>query len=496
MLVPFLVLAVRLAAHRGHVFQSGDFALMDLEVHRAARWQQLLGPYDRFGWHHPGPLYLYLISFVERVVGQAHAPQAEALTATLVNGASLAGTIVAAERVVGRRRLPVVAAAGAALVVAIGPQAIFNAWNPYVVVLPLVLLSVLAVAASRGSLGALGAMAVVGTFAVQTDVGCLPLVVVLSGGAVVTCVLARRGLRGRPGGLPGGPILMVAVAALAWVPVLYQQVTGSPANLSSLASFFLHHRSHAGVVAGLRTAGLDAGSAVGLPADMLPSSGIGGILELAVALVGFAALAVVAARRRDDAARRFLLVALVGVLVSALAGLEVVGPTYAYLLAWAAAPTVVGVMGALLLLTAAPGGAARKVVRWAPLAALAAAGGLLARALLIPEIGNYSDHKVAGAWTRVAPVVTTDARTPVGLWFVSPEGWSVGSGIADELRQVGIPFTVLPRWAYQFDTNRDVRPSRWIVLADRETSVPARDRVVARISGGTWVAMGPDRPSG
>ena len=40
----------------------GDYSIIELQILRAARGQQLLGPASRFGWNHPGPLYFYLLA--------------------------------------------------------------------------------------------------------------------------------------------------------------------------------------------------------------------------------------------------------------------------------------------------------------------------------------------------------------------------------------------------------------------------------------------------
>ena len=39
---------------------ASDFALLELSTDEALRGTQLLGPYSRFGWRHPGPAYFYL----------------------------------------------------------------------------------------------------------------------------------------------------------------------------------------------------------------------------------------------------------------------------------------------------------------------------------------------------------------------------------------------------------------------------------------------------
>jgi hypothetical protein len=38
---------------------TGDYAALELYTRLAAQGRQLLGPYSRFGFHHPGPAYFY-----------------------------------------------------------------------------------------------------------------------------------------------------------------------------------------------------------------------------------------------------------------------------------------------------------------------------------------------------------------------------------------------------------------------------------------------------
>ena len=42
-------------------FLAGDDATLETRVVNASRDVQYLGPYSRFGWNHPGPLYFYIL---------------------------------------------------------------------------------------------------------------------------------------------------------------------------------------------------------------------------------------------------------------------------------------------------------------------------------------------------------------------------------------------------------------------------------------------------
>ena len=514
--LPFLVLAARIALHRGHVYTSGDFALLDLAAHRAAHWQQLLGPYDRFGWRHPGPVYLYLISFVARLVGAGHGTQSQAVTAALVNGLALAGLVLMVTRLAGRRAGAIAAAAGCATVVGIGATVMFNPWNPYVVVLPLALACVLAVAAGRGSLASLAALLVVATFVVQSDLATLPLVVLLVGGAGILLTRRRRAgsdAAGTGGSEPASPAavgvtptprtvvgVLLAVTAMAWLPAIYQEVSGSPRNLSAIVSFFRHGHVHAGVVAGARASGLAQAAVIGVRPRMLPSTGAAGIGYLAASVLLSGAVVAIARRRGDRLAAELGVVWLAGTVVAVGAGAEIVGPTYAYLMSWAAAPALVGGVGAAVLLfggtrPTVPFGARRLALPSVRLLALVAAGCLLARTILIPDIGHDSDRSVAAAWRVVAPRALAHPGQVVGLWFVTPEGWAVGAGVADELDGRGVGYAVLPRWSFQFDPPRRGRPAWWAAIAEAGVPTPQGYRVLAHIRG-LSVAEGDTPPPG
>jgi hypothetical protein len=57
---------IRVLAGRAGVTLYGDQALIAIASRRAADFVQLLGPYSRTGFHHPGPAVFYLLApFVE-----------------------------------------------------------------------------------------------------------------------------------------------------------------------------------------------------------------------------------------------------------------------------------------------------------------------------------------------------------------------------------------------------------------------------------------------
>src|SRR5205807_1160723 len=95
--------AVRTIAGRGaHVALWGDNPLLELATQDALHGHQLLGPYSRFGWHHPGPAYFYWLALPVLLLEPAGA--GIFLGATLLNLVS-AGALIG---LVWRRAGPLV----------------------------------------------------------------------------------------------------------------------------------------------------------------------------------------------------------------------------------------------------------------------------------------------------------------------------------------------------------------------------------------------------
>src|SRR5262249_14255995 len=51
-------------------FPSGDGAIVEIYTLEAARHFLTLGPYSQFNWHHPGPIYFYLLVPLYKLAGQ------------------------------------------------------------------------------------------------------------------------------------------------------------------------------------------------------------------------------------------------------------------------------------------------------------------------------------------------------------------------------------------------------------------------------------------
>lgn len=259
--LPLLATAVGAGATRAGTWVWGDQALIDLEAHNSVLGRNLLGVYDRYGWHHLGPLWLAVLG-VFRWLGDGS-------SVALVVGNDLVQAAAAAAIVVVATRLrPGLTGWWAALVVlgyewSFGVERLGTVWAPYAIALPAALLVLLVadiVTSGDPWPPTIGA-AVCASFLCQTDIS---TVVVVGALVLVTPVLRlAAGARLRPGtdrgrslgGLwvfqPGWGWAtgrwrrylagLVVVVVVLWLPTLVQQLTTSPGNLVQVYRFLSTH---------------------------------------------------------------------------------------------------------------------------------------------------------------------------------------------------------------------------------------------------------------
>ena len=218
----------------GDVYPVGDSAMLEMYTLHAARGLWTLGPYSQFGWHHPGPLYFYLLAPLYGLSGEKTlALHAGAFAINLLSLCTIAYALIryAAPGVCG------VAAAAIGLFL-FRVQPVFSSyWNPHIVLLPAAGFLVLAAAVAAGRQGALPATVLAGSFLVQTHISLAPYVLVLAGGALAAAWWsARTQTSERPSRwwIHASAWLL----ALLWLLPIAEQVRSSPGNLTRLWQFF------------------------------------------------------------------------------------------------------------------------------------------------------------------------------------------------------------------------------------------------------------------
>jgi iduronate 2-sulfatase len=425
-LVPLIVLAPALlllgAAAGGRGLETdlpatGDYAALELYTRLAAQGRQLLGPYSRFGFHHPGPAYFYASVPLYLLSGQRFT--GILLTAALVNVVSIALIL----RRLGRDGgLP--ALLSGALVLASflswrGPGWLFSAWNPNVAVLPfgLALVECAAFAAGRSHAAATAVLA--GSFAAQTHLGCLPATLALGLAAGALRLARVRRAAGLPAleRAPRAPLIAAAaIAVVLWALPIVEQLRPDGGNLAHILGFSSlpgegHPAFEALAAAGAAVVGWLAGA---------HDASAAALLGLVVASL---ALAHGAARRTRQAFPAALaLVTFAGVAAAILSAARVTGPLLPYLLRWMAMLSV-GAAAALaaglapLLRARVEASRRPRLAAAAALVALALVGGrnlALARAALqSPSHPPEEAQAAARLAAAVASGLATTSRRPL-----------------------------------------------------------------------------------
>jgi len=468
-LLPYFVYLAQKGIPRFTIF--GDYAALELAIRSVPTGRVLLGPYSRFGFSHPGPLYFYLAAPVYALTGGVTTGLFAAATA--INAAA-AMTIAAVTRVLTTR-----AHAAAAVVVVHAWLAAFGdvcvlPWNPLVVVLPLTCFLVLAAFVSRGWTIAAPFAVVFGVLVAETHLATVPTVLGASAVAVASLVLHIR----RAGGQTASQRRHLRVAEVLFfvmsAPPLVEQLVAPEGNLGKIAKFFATQREP---MKPLSTALRDWVLATAwLPdrilSDAVPNDGWepavmgSGPMPLTITktatsiLVVFLAAAAAAGfaawRRRDDAGRALLLVGGLSSVLAVFALRAIIGVDYSYLVFWTTAATTTVWMGTLATAASAASDAAARarpsLARAGAAAALTVgvATGLFAaslqRAWLSHDVLRAMPFARYGQLHEaVRARVVSKGETPV----VHLDGaWHVGTSLLLELTRDGVsPRTVeRDRW--------------------------------------------------
>lgn len=465
---------VRISVTRPAVVLYGDQALLALGARRASGFHQLVGPYSRAGFHHPGPALFYLMApFVNMFGGSGAGLYVAAL---VINAAAM----VASVAVVWRGTGPWVAlwSAGAIdlFALALGTATLREPWNPYLVVMPMVLFVVLWATACGGSVTAAVWATVVGSYEIQTHISTAPVVIVLL--AVMAVVLVRR--RG-PGPVKAASWAGSVVLVAMWVPPVVDLARNRPSNATRIWEFF---------TAGHPSAG--AGRLLGIAGDaltVLPFANHDYVLalhrsgiEVAAAAVMIAAAAVITIRTEGRrGATRPALRLLVGAAVVAVVGTTSLagsdGPVYLYFALWlSVVPLLVLIaLGAAVIPAVSP---VMSSAMSRPRALIAVGVAAVAAVAVVSDLGlpGVSRTIGSGPWPqrdagsmagrhrtvadtaaldRAALAARTKAEHGVVLSIGSPEVWPLAAGVVLQLDEHGIATTVGPsRWDLYFGTPR------------------------------------------
>jgi hypothetical protein len=216
---------------------TGDLGVTDLRVRDV--WNgdfPLVGPFSRYGWSHPGPMFFLLLALPYRLFGRA-------AWVTMVGAAVLQGIAIGwlASLAWRRGRLPLLMAtltAVSLVYASVGSKVVMVPWNPYVPLPFFCLFLFQCWLVATGDAGKLPGLAVVASFLVQTHVGYAPLVL---GGLVVVGWFAYRD---RVAGMWANTwrrsvMITSGLVVLLWLPPVIDVVVNWPGNVERILKYFV-----------------------------------------------------------------------------------------------------------------------------------------------------------------------------------------------------------------------------------------------------------------
>ncbi len=322
---------------------DGDPALLELGTRQTARGHNLLGPYSRYQFNHPGPAYFFLMLPSYYLSGQRHG--SFLLTAVALNLVAVLLICL----VVWRERWAVVLGSGLLLslfLASLGTDKLYSAWNPDIPLLAFgaAIFSFAAAAAGRKAylVPAIG----LATLAVQSHVAFAASV----GLVALTTTLALSlpwlvGVRQRDCWDWRVWVALLAFLTVLWLPPLCEELISERGNLTKIVSFFTLPHSHPSVSAGLKVLGDQV-------SDLLPAlfpTRFFGIWPLAAIVFGCSGGYLFARRRGDALAASLNLLCLAGLVGAAISVSRIVGPIHEHLVAWT---RVLGLVGLIALVAA------------------------------------------------------------------------------------------------------------------------------------------------
>ncbi len=251
-IAPLLLAAAYALIHFGGSYHaSRGSALNEIVVRQIGDRLVLLGPYAEGSRSNPGPLFFYLMWIPYRVFGSNSS--AMLIGTCMINAASVAGSIMLANRWGGRVYAVITAIGFCVIFVSLPNEFIWSPSGASVSLFAFGLFIFLMWAALNGDRFALPVGGVVGAFCVQTQL----LYAGLVGGALLfTIVVITRNRRspaadGEPIGLRS--IVWLAVVTVAvWSPALLEQLLQSPGNLAENLTYLADGIASANLSDGFR----------------------------------------------------------------------------------------------------------------------------------------------------------------------------------------------------------------------------------------------------
>jgi hypothetical protein len=463
------------------IVAAGDLAAIESATLYATTGEAVLGPYSRFEWNHPGPLYFYLLAPAYLFSGAKTAGIHSGALA--INAAAALGLVWMAWRN-GRRPLAILLGGAVFLYALRAAPSLASAWNPHVLTLPFAAFVVAAAAFAAGRDAYAPWAAAIATFLVQTHVGLAPTVGAIGVAALVVAMRQPAGAR-----VPDAPRRTAAalrraawVLLLLWALPLAEQLTHAPGNFTKLVTFFFSSSTPSSAFGPAFAAWSDAVAGVLRPDFrvawgwvLAPGASAWPRVVAVAFLAAAVAASVVSSRRgaRFEACVAGLLAVALAVSLWSVTRLEDALVDHAVFWMAGCGLVAVPVIGDVLLarIRAPDSGVVRRSAAALCAALVLGAGAIFARELRGVHAQDPAPTPDAFAaselWTALRAFTGGGADTNHYLVRIEHPTWAVAAGVLLQMQKAGIPFSVEPGWLPMFSEHARVTmgetAAMWVV---------------------------------
>jgi len=467
---------------------SGDASLLEISTRWLFTHRILLGPYSRFIFFHPGPLY-FLLRFPLYAIFQWRS-SSFVMTTAILGGLSLLGV-----RSVLRRCAPpggalIFSAVLGSFLAVTGPALWLSEWNPLVIALPLLFFFACTAAFGSGCAGFVLPAVVAGSFAAQTHMGSMPAIVMTGVAALALRRFHGIACRHRPEAAATRVkrLLPAVLLLLLWAPPIYEEFTSAPqGNITRIVVFMtetLPEHAFSRVYHDWSLA------VTGFELDLLraPLHGLGAIdaavTVLPVIRTVLLALAFLAMRKRRDGrfAASLCLLCLILHGASLYSGTQIRGEMLVYLFEWmrVLSPLSIGAILLSLLQCREWGVTARRsaaafasvLALYTSVLATAGAGGYIAPPA---EQTGGNDAAVRELSGQMLSWLSGQPEAYNSLVLRTPGMWPVLTGIANSLDKHGFMVGMDGIYALRMPPAPEGVPVRVVLLGrstDPSTVIP------------------------
>lgn len=239
-LSPFLYMAVNVVLNGfPDMPNSGDAALLELSTRNVFSQGILLGPYSRFIFFHPGPLYFQIRFPFYELMGERNSSLFIVTVLIQVVSLFLAWRIV--RKLTGSFSAILFSASAALFLLNTDKTVWLSEWNPYIIILPFMLYTVSMAAFASGRLEYLITAAAAGSLAAQTHISVVPSMAAVALLSAVVLIYPWFVSGRRSNQFRAKPFLVsLGLLLLLWGAPLYQQFfpSSGEGNMTRILNYF------------------------------------------------------------------------------------------------------------------------------------------------------------------------------------------------------------------------------------------------------------------